>query len=100
MKNKIKWKVKNKIKSTVHDLDRYVGPYTIKKVVSTNVVKLWLPTSMRIHLVVNISQIVQYKEQVKGQRKEEGKPIEIEGVKEKILNKKKNNEGVDKYLVW
>jgi len=53
---------------------------------------------MRIHLVVNISQIVQYKEQVERQRKEEGKPIEIEGVKEKILNKRKI-QGVDKYLV-
>ena len=48
---------------------------------------------MRIYLVVNISQIVCYKEQVRGQRKEEGKLIEVEGVKEweieKILNKKK-----------
>jgi len=39
-------------------VDRYVGPYTIKEVVFTNMVKLWLPTSMRIYLVVNISQIV------------------------------------------
>jgi len=57
---------------------------------------------MRIHLVVNVSQIVQYREQVERQRKEEGKPIEIEGVKEwemeKILNKRKIK-GVDKYLV-
>ena len=48
---------------------------------------------MRIHLVVNVSQIVQYKEQVEKQKKEEGKPIEIEGVEEweieEILNKKK-----------
>jgi len=57
---------------------------------------------MRIHLVVNVSQIVLYKEQVKGQKKEEGKPIEVEGVEEweveKILNKKKIR-GVEKYLV-
>ena len=39
-------------------VDRYVGPYTIEKVVSTNAVKLQLPTSMRIHPVVNISRIV------------------------------------------
>jgi len=45
-------------------VDQYISSYTIDKVVSTNVVKLWLPTLMRIHLVVNISQIVQYKEQV------------------------------------
>jgi len=39
-------------------VDQYVGPYTIEEVVSTNAVKLQLPTSMRIHLVVNVSQIV------------------------------------------
>jgi len=36
-------------------VDWYVGPYIIDEVVFTNVVKLWLPTSMKIHLVVNIS---------------------------------------------
>ena len=47
-------------------MERYVGPYAIEEVVSSNVVKLQLPSSMRIHLVVNISRIVRYKEQVKG----------------------------------
>ena len=43
--------------------ERYVGPYVIEKVVvSSNVVKLRLPSSMRIHLVVNVSRIVRYKE--------------------------------------
>ena len=63
-------------------VDQYVGSYTIEEVISTNVVKLRLPTSMRIHLIVNISRIVRYKEQVEGQKKEEGKPMEIEGVEE------------------
>jgi len=83
-------------------MERYVGPYTIEEVVSLNAVKLKLPSSMRIHLVVNVSQIVRYKEQVKGQKKEEGKPIEVERVEEweveKILNKKKIR-GVVKYLI-
>ena len=83
--------------------ERYVRPYAIEEVVSSNAVKLQLPSSMRIHLVVNVSQIVRYKEQVKGQKKEEGKPVEVEGVEEweveKILNKKKTR-GVTKYLVW
>ena len=39
-------------------VDQYVDPYTIDKVVSTNIVKLQLPTLMRIHLVVNVSQVV------------------------------------------
>jgi len=63
------WKKEDKVLLSTKDLvfkerparklvDQYVGPYIIEKVVSTNVVKLWLPTSMRIYLVVNISQIV------------------------------------------
>ena len=39
-------------------VDQYVGPYIIEEVVSTNTVKLQLPTSMSIHSVMNISQIV------------------------------------------
>jgi len=39
-------------------VDRYMGPYTIEKVVFTNAVKLQLLTLMRIHLVVNVSQII------------------------------------------
>jgi len=74
----------------------------IEEVVSSNAVKLRLPSSMRIHPVVNVSQIVHYKEQIKGQKKEKGKPVEVEGVEEweveKILNKKKMR-GVEKYLI-
>ena len=70
-----------------------MGLYTIEEVVSSNAVKLQLLSLMRIHLVVNVSQIVWYKEQVKGQKNEEGKLVEVEGVEEweveKILNKKK-----------
>jgi len=33
-------------------------------------------------MVVNISRIVRYREQMKGQKKEERKPIEIEGIEE------------------
>ena len=83
-------------------MERYVGLYTIEEVVSSNAVKLRLPSLMRIHPVVNISWIVSYKEQMKGQRKEEEKLVEIEGVEEwkveKILNKKKMR-GVEKYLI-
>ena len=83
-------------------MERYVEPYAIEEVISSNAVKLKLPSSMRIHLVVNVSWIVRYKEQVKGQKKEEGKLMEVEGVEEweveKILNKKKIR-GVVKYLI-
>ena len=84
-------------------MERYTGPYVIEEVVSSNIVKLRLPSSMRIHPVVNISQIVRYKEQVKEQKKEEGKLVKVEGVEEweveKVLNKKKIT-GVEKYLIW
>jgi len=63
-------------------VDQYVGPYTIKEVVFTNVVKLQLPTLIRIYSVVNVSQIIRYKKQVRGQKKEEDKPIGVEGVEE------------------
>ena len=57
---------------------------------------------MRIHPVVNVSQIVWYREQVEGQKKEKVKPVEVEGVEEqeveKILNKRKIR-GVERYLV-
>jgi len=83
-------------------MEQYMGPYVIEEVVSLNAVKLRLPSSMRIHPVINVSQIVWYKEQVKGQKKEEGKPIEVEKIEEweveKILNKRKIR-GVEKYLV-
>ena len=44
---------------------------------------MWVPIPlMRIHLVVNVSRIVRYKDQVGGQEKEEVKPVEVEKVKE------------------
>ena len=70
-----KWKAGDKIMLSIKDLvfkerlakklvDCHIGPYIIDEVVSTNVVKLWLLVSIRIHPVVNISQIVWYKKQV------------------------------------
>jgi len=84
-------------------MERYIGLYVIEEVVSSNTVKLRLPILMRIYLIVNVSWIIRYKKQMKGQKKEKGKPIEVGGIKEweveKILNKKKIR-GVEKYLVW
>jgi len=56
-------------------------------------VKLKLPASMRIHLVVNISRVVRYRKPVKRQRVEELKSVEVNKVEEwkveKILSKRK-----------
>ena len=107
------WKKRDRVLLSTKDLvfkerptkklmERYIGPYVIEEIVLLNAVKLQLPSSMRIHSVVNVSQIVRYKEQVKGQRKEEGRLVEVKGVEkwevEKILNKKKIR-GVEKYLI-
>ena len=43
-------------------INQYVSSYVIKEVISTNVVKLQLSTSMRIYLVVNVSRVVQYRD--------------------------------------
>ena len=59
-----------------------MGLYEVEEVVSSNVVKLWLLSSIRIHPVVNVSQVVRYREQVKGQKREEGKLVKIKEVKE------------------
>ena len=61
-------------------IERYVGPYEIEEVVLKNTVKLKLPASMRIHLVVNVSRVKRYKELMKRQRVEEPKLVEVDGV--------------------
>jgi len=62
--------------------ERFVGPYKIKKIVSSNAVELELPTTVKIHLVVNISRICKYVGQVEGQKKEQPAPVIIEGEEE------------------
>jgi len=37
--------------------ERFIGPYKIKEIVLLNIVKLELPSIVRIHPVVNISRI-------------------------------------------
>ena len=87
------WKKRDRVLLSTKDLvfkerpvrklmESYVGLYTIEEVVSSNAVKLQLSTLMRIYPVVNVSQIVWYKEQVKEQKKKEGKLVEVEEVKE------------------
>jgi len=63
-------------------MKRFVGPYKVKKIISENAVKLELPSTIRIHPVVNISRICRYIEQVKGQRKEQPTLVIIEGEEE------------------
>ena len=63
-------------------MERFVGPYKIKKIVLSNVVELELPNTIKIHPVVNVSRICRYIRQVEGQRKEQLAPVIIKGEKE------------------
>jgi len=40
--------------------ERFVGPYKVKKIILLNAVELELPSTVRIHLVVNTSRIHRY----------------------------------------
>ena len=59
-------------------MKRFVGPYKIKRIVSSNTVELELSSTVRIHLVVNVSRICRYIGQVEGQREEQPVPVIIE----------------------
>jgi len=82
--------------------ERFVGPYKIKEIISSNAVKLELPSTVKIYLVVNVSRIRKYVGQVEGQKKEQPALVIIEGEEEweveRILNKRRVR-GKDKYLV-
>ena len=44
--------------------ERFVRPYKVKKIVSSNAVELELPSTVKAYPVVNVSRIQQYVEQV------------------------------------
>jgi len=60
-------------------MERFVGPYKVQKIVLSNTVKLELPSTVKIHLVVNVSRIRHYVGRVEGQRKEQPASVIIEG---------------------
>ena len=72
-------------------IERFIGPYKVKKIILVNVVELELPSTIRIHPVINVSRIHRYIEQVEGQRKEQLAPViikeEEEWEVERIPNK-------------
>jgi len=46
--------------------EQFMGSYKVKGVVLTNAIELELPSSVKIHPVVNVSQVCLYKPQVEG----------------------------------
>ena len=96
----LKWQMKGERSEKL--TERFVGPYKVKGIISSNAIELELPKSVRIHPVVNISRVQLYKPQVKGQKKTPPKPVIIEGEEEfkveKIINKR-TVRGKKKFLV-
>ena len=70
--------------------------------ISANAIELELPSTVKIHPVVNVSKVCKYRNQVEGQRKEIPQPVVIKGEEEweveKILNKRRVR-GKEKFLV-
>ena len=83
-------------------MERFVRPYKVKSIVSMNAIELELPSTVKIHPVVNVSRIRRYTSQVEGQKKEMPQPVVIkeeeEWEVEKIMNRRWVR-GRDKYLV-
>ena len=63
--------------------ERFVGPYKVKRIISTNAIKLELSSTMKIHPVVNVSRVYIYKDQVESQRKEQ--PLVIRQPRRKLF---------------
>jgi len=64
---------------------QFVGPYRVKEIVSSNIIELELPRSIKIHPIVNISRVRLYKLQVEGQKKVPPKLVIIKREKKFIL---------------
>ena len=83
-------------------MEKFIGPYVVRKNMSENTVELELPALLKIHLVVNVRRIVKSREQVEGQKKIPLPPVEVDSEKEykveKILDRQERR-GKTKYLV-
>ena len=94
------WQIRNK--ETKKLIKKFIRLYKIKKIILENIVELELLVLMKIYLVVSVSRIVLYQEQIKKQKKILSLPVEIDREKkyevEKILNRRDVREK-PKYLV-
>jgi len=60
----LKWQMEGRRSEKL--TERFVDPYKVKGIVSSNAIELELPNSIKIHPVVNVSRVQLYKSQVKG----------------------------------
>ena len=72
-------------------MERFMEPYRVKAIISSNAIKLDLPSNIRIHSIINVNRICRYKDQVKEQKVIPSPLVMIEGEMEykvkKILSK-------------
>ena len=54
----LKWQMKGRRSEKL--TERFVGPYKVKGIVSSNVIELELPKTIKIHPVVNVSKVRLY----------------------------------------
>ena len=90
----LKWQMKGRRSEKLTKC--FVGPYKVKGIISSNVIELELPKSIKIHPVVNVSRVQLYKSQVEGQKKIPPKPVIIKGEEEFEVEKnlkQKNSAG-------
>ena len=89
-------------KATKKLMEKFIGLYVVRKIVSENTVELELTASLRIHPVVNVRRIVKCREQIEGQKKIPLPSVEVNGEKEyeveEILDRQERR-GKTKYLV-
>jgi len=89
-------------KRTEKLIERFIGSYKVKKIILANAVELELPSTIRIHPVVNVSRIHKYIGQVEEQKKEQLVSVITEREEKwevkRILNKQWIREK-NKYLV-
>ena len=89
-------------KATKKLMEKFIGLYVVRKIVSENTVELELPVSLRVHPVVNVRRLVKYKKQVEGQKTIPPPPVKVAGEKEyeveEILDRQERR-GKMRYLV-
>ena len=85
-------------------MEKFIGPYVVRKIVSENAVELELLASLRIHLVVNVRRIVKYREQIEEQKKISLPPVKLASEKEykveEILDRQERRGKINNLVKW
>ena len=85
-------------------MEQQLGPFEIIKVVSPNAVKLKLPTSFKIHDIINVLRVRPYKPPVIGQCVTPPEAVEVKGTPEyeveEVLNSRLKRGKLECLVKW